>query len=510
MNIASNTKRSGRAVRRADRIRHHVNYLPELDRGIPYLDLMTPEQVERIHDASMNILETKGIVFRDDEALDMWRAAGAKVVNETVYLDRAHLMQLISTVPETYRMHARNPERSVTVGARKQIFTPSYGAPNVIDLQGRRVPSTMEHFDNFAKLGHIASSLHMSGGVVCEPLDIPVHHRPINMVTSLVRHSDKPFMGIVTSTEAAKDTMEIAKIVFGADFVQDNCVTTSLINCNTPFIWDSTMLDVAKVYARSNQACLYAPFVLCGANTPAHIYGTIIQINAEALAGIAFSQLCRVGAPAVYGSWVATVSMKSGAPMSGTPDIDHINMMIGQMARYYKIPSRCSGGCNSSKAMDFQAGYESARNMFSAVLGGINFIFSAAGYIETAMSHSYSKFAHDIEQLEQFYAFAKGPNYDGIEAAIDAINDTRPGGHYLGHAHTLENFQTAFCLPTLMHHDSVEQWVEEGSLDANQRGLIRARQLLEEYEKPYLDPAIDEALKDFKTRRLSEIVGEVR
>jgi trimethylamine--corrinoid protein Co-methyltransferase len=250
--------------------------------------------------------------------------------------------------------------------------------------------------------------------------------------------------------------------------------------------------------------------VLCGANTPAHIYGTIIQINAEALAGIAFSQLCRVGAPAVYGSWVATVSMKSGAPMSGTPDIDHINMMIGQMARYYKIPSRCSGGCNSSKAMDFQAGYESARNMFGAVLGGINFIFSAAGYIETAMSHSYSKFAHDIEQLEQFYAFAKGPNYDGIEAAIDAINDTRPGGHYLGHAHTLENFQTAFCLPTLMHHDSVEQWVEEGSLDANQRGLIRARQLLEEYEKPYLDPAIDEALKDFKTRRLSEIVGEVR
>ena len=470
MNIASNTKRSGRAVRRADRIRHHVNYLPELDRGIPYLDLMTPEQVERIHDASMNILETKGIVFRDDEALDMWRAAGAKVVNETVYLDRAHLMQLISTVPETYRMHARNPERSVTVGARKQIFTPSYGAPNVIDLQGRRVPSTMEHFENFAMLGHI----------------------------------------IVTSTEAAKDTMEIAKIVFGADFVQDNCVTTSLINCNTPFIWDSTMLDVAKVYARSNQACLYAPFVLCGANTPAHIYGTIIQINAEALAGIAFSQLCRVGAPAVYGSWVATVSMKSGAPMSGTPDIDHINMMIGQMARYYKIPSRCSGGCNSSKAMDFQAGYESARNMFGAVLGGINFIFSAAGYIETAMSHSYSKFAHDIEQLEQFYAFAKGPNYDGIEAAIDAINDTRPGGHYLGHAHTLENFQTAFCLPTLMHHDSVEQWVEEGSLDANQRGLIRARQLLEEYEKPYLDPAIDEALKDFKTRRLSEIVGEVR
>ena len=164
----------------------------------------------------------------------------------------------------------------------------------------------MEHFDNFAKLGHIASSLHMSGGVVCEPLDIPVHHRPINMVTSLVRHSDKPFMGIVTSTEAAKDTMEIAKIVFGADFVQDNCVTTSLINCNTPFIWDSTMLDVAKVYARSNQACLYAPFVLCGANTPAHIYGTIIQINAEALAGIAFSQLCRVGAPAVYGSWAVS------------------------------------------------------------------------------------------------------------------------------------------------------------------------------------------------------------
>jgi len=480
-----------------------------MERGIPYLDALLPEQVEIVHDRTMTLLETTGIDFRDDEAIEMWRRAGSgggvSIDGYRIRIDRELLMGLVAQAPSEYSMVGRDPARSVTVGGRKSIFTPAYGAPFVLDLDGRRRNATLDDFDNFAKIAYMTPAMQMTGGVLCEPMDVAVPHRHLRMTYSLIKHSTKPFMGAVTSRGRAQDSLDMAKIVFGDEFVEHNTVMTCLANGNSPLVWDSTMLDAVKVFAGANQAMLFSPFVLGGASTPASTIGSIVQINAEALAGIAFSQLVRVGAPAVYGQWLATVSMKTGSPMAGTPEIDHMNLLVGQLARHYNLPWRCSGMCSSSKQVDAQAGYEAARNMYGVALAGANFVLSTTGYLESALCQSYSKAALDGEQAEMFRTFAEGINFDELDDALAAMDDVEPGGHFLGTAHTLENFQTAFSMPELMDSDGYEQWLAGGAQDANQRGLAKARRLLADYQEPSLPDDIDAALCDFVERRISEI-----
>lgn len=499
------TRRGGSDSRRAERTKITQEFMPELDRGIPYFDMLMPEQVEVVHESTVRLLENKGIEFRDEESLALWAAAGAGIDGQLVHIDRGLLMDLIAKAPEKYTMLARDPERSVTVGGRKTIFTPAYGAPFVIDLEGERRSASMEDFDNFTKIAYMTPAMQMTGGVVCEPMDVPVPHRHLHMVRSLMSHSTKPFMGAVTSRERAEDSMGMAGLVFGADVVKDTTVMTCLANGNSPLVWDATMLDAVKVYSSNNQAMLFTPFVLGGASTPASVIGSVVQINAEALAGIAFSQLIRPGAPAVYGQWLATVSMKSGAPMAGTPDIDHMNILVGQMARRYNLPWRCSGGCTASKVVDAQAGYESARNMFGAVLAGANFILSTTGYLESALCQSYAKTILDGEQADMFRRFAEGIKFDDLDAAMEALEEVAPGGHFLGTVHTLENFMTAFASPELMDSDNYEQWLANGGLDAEKRGRLKAIDMLAQYEQPALAEDVQAALDDFVQRRESEI-----
>jgi len=497
--------RRGRSARRSARLVKKINSLPSLDRGLPFLDLMTPEQLAKMHDASMSILEKKGIDFRDDESAELWRAAGATVVGHHVRIDRELLMQLISTVPSSYTMHARNPARTVKLGDGHTCFVPAYGSPMVIDLDGVRRNATIEDFNNFAKLAYMAPAMHMTGGVLVEPMDIDVPKRHLHMMYSLLKYSDKPFMGMVLGREKALDSMEMVKIVFGEEYLENHTVMTSLANGNSPLVWDQTMLDAAKVYARHNQAMLFSPFALCGASTPASVVGTMAQISAEALAGVAFSQLVRKGAPAVYGQWLATVSMQSGAPMAGTPEICHINMLMGQLARFYKLPMRCSGMCTSAKVFDAQAGFEAGRNMYGVLMSGANFVLSTAGYMEGAMAQSYAKYAVDIEQMELFYRLGKGPDFDDLDGAMQAIEEVGIGDHYLGSAHTLENFETAFSMPAMMDHNSYEQWLAEGAKDTNQRGVEKIKKMLLEYEEPVLDADVEARLLDFIERREREI-----
>jgi trimethylamine--corrinoid protein Co-methyltransferase len=502
-------RRRGRRARRESRTEFTQRFLPELDRGIPYLDALLPEQVEIVHETTMKLLETTGVDFRDAEAVEMWRAAGAEggvaIDGHRVRFDRDFLMELVSTAPAEYTMVARDPARSVTLGGRKTIFTPAYGAPMVLDLEGQRRGATLSDFDNFAKLAFMTPSMQMTGGVLCEPMDVPVPHRHLRMTYSLIKHSTKPFMGAVTSRSRAEDSLEMARILFGENFVEENTVMTSLANGNSPLVWDASMLDAVKVYSGANQAMLFSPFVLGGASTPASTIGAVVQINAEALAGVAFSQIVRPGAPAVYGQWLATVSMKSGAPMAGTPEIDHMNLLVGQLARRYGLPWRCSGMCSASKLVDAQAGYEAARNMFGAVLAGANFILSTTGYLESALCQSYSKAVLDGEQAGMFRTFAEGIDFEELEDAVQAMAEVPPGGHFLGTAHTLANFQTAFTMPELMDSDGFEQWLAAGGKDANQRGLDKAAEMLETYEEPSLPDDVDEALREFVTRRVSEI-----
>jgi len=499
-------KRRGRSARRAAREGDQgPGWLPELDRGLPYLDLLTPEQMERVHDETMKLLEEVGCEFRDDEAVAMWAEAGADVDGQRVRFDRDFLMGLVSTAPEQYTMLARNQERSVTVGGRKTIFTPAYGAPFILDFDGNRRNATQKDFDNFAKIAYQQAAVHMTGGVLCEPMDVPVPHRHLEMTYSLFKHSDKPFMGAVTSRERAEESMHMAGIVFGHDVVANTTVMTSLANCNSPLLWDKTMLDAVKVYAANNQAMLFSPFVLGGASTPASTIGSVVQLTAESLAGVAFSQLVRPGAPAVFGQWLSTVSMKSGAPQAGMPEIDHMNMLTGQVARYYKLPWRCSGGCSSSKLIDAQAGYESARNMYGVLMAGANFVLSTTGYLDGALLQSYAKVALDGEQLEMMYRLGQGINFDELDGAIEAMREVPPGGHHLGTAHTLANFQSAFMMPELMNADSFEQWTVDGAKDAGRRGSDKARQMLASYQEPSLPDDVGEELRDYVDRRCSEI-----
>ena len=463
----------------------------------------------RIDDASMRILEEIGVDFRDPVALDDWRKAGARVDGERVRFDRAQIRELIASIPGSITLHARNPENTVTLGKGRSIFVPMTGAPFIRDLEDQRRCGTLEDLGNFHKLAHMAPALHSTAHVICEPMDIPVGHRHLWITYSSMKHSDKTFMGMSTSGPNGEDVMEMVKILFGADHIETHAVVTANINGNSPLVWDETMLGALRAFTRHNQPVLCSPFVLGGANTPASTVPAVAQLNAEALSALAYTQVVRRGAPAIYGHYLSTVSMQSGAPMAGTPEISLMNFMIGQMARFYGVPWRTSGPLGGSKVLDAQAGYESATTLMAVCLSGADYIWHAAGWNEGGLHCSMAKFVVDAEQCAMAYRMTEGPQWDDFEEALDAVRDIGPGGHYLGHAHTQKNFQDAFFLPELLDNTSFEQWTAAGSRDTTARALDHARKLLASYEEPELPADKDEALLDFIRRRECEVRGDV-
>ena len=285
------------------------------------------------------------------------------------------------------------------IGGNATVFAPVYGPPFVRDLDGKRRYATIEDFRNFVKLAYMAPSIHHSGGTVCEPVDVPVNKRHLDMVYSHIKYSDKPFMGSVTAPERAEDTVAMAKIVFGDDFVEENTVLTSLINANSPMVFDETMLGALKVYARHNQACIVTPFILAGAMSPVTVAGTLTQVLAEVLAGAPFTQLIRPGAPVLFGTFASSISMQSGAPTFGTPEPSLVSYGAAQLARRLGLPFRTGGSLCASKIPDAQAAYESANTLNSTILAGTNFVLHSAGWLEGGLASCYEKFMMDIDQL---------------------------------------------------------------------------------------------------------------
>lgn len=510
MNIAVNTsRRGGREARRTLRLTRDTSMLPQLTRGLPYVEPMSQEQVLRVHNASMAILEDVGVDFRDPIALQQWKQAGAKVVGERVYLDRALVMELLSTLPEEITLNARNPEKTVTIGKGKSMFVPMTGAPFVRDLEEKRGWGSYKHLNDFHKLAHMSQALHSTAHVICEPMDIPVNHRHLWITYSSMTHSDKTFMGMTTGGNNAADVIEMVKILFGADYIDTHPVVTGNVNGNSPLVWDETMLGALRVFSSHNQPVLCSPFVLGGANTPAGTAPAVAQLNAEAVSALAYTQVVRRGAPAIYGHFLSTVSMKSGAPMAGTPEISLMNFAIGQMARFYRVPWRTSSLLGGSKVFDAQSGYESATTLMATIFGGANYIWHSAGWDEAAMVCSTAKFVVDAEQCAMAYRMAEGLKWDDFDEGMSAVRDVGPGGHYLGHPHTQATFQKAFFMPELFDNSSIEQWQAEGAKNTTTRALEYARKALNEYERPALDPAIDDALKDFIARREREVPGDV-
>lgn len=504
----STRRGGGREGRRALRSAPMASF-PTLVREIPVYNLVPDEAVELIHEESLRILEDVGCEFRDDEAAAMWTAAGADVKGTRVRIDRALLMDLVGRVPPEFTLNARNPDRTVRVGGRNMVFVPMYGAPYVRDLDNVRRYGSLEDLNNFHRLAYMLPALHSSSSICCEPMEIPVPKRHLHIIHSALKHSDKPFMGIVTSKERAEDVMKMAGIVFGEDHVKDNTVLVSITNCNSPLVWDATMLDAMKVYARHNQPLILAPFALCGASTTASAVGAVAQVNAEALAGVAFTQLVRPGSPQIYGQFMVTVDMKSGAPMGGTPEAAQMMFLMGQLARKYRLPWRTSGFHVGSKINDAQAGYEANMLMHAAVLSGANYIWHVAGWLEAGLSCGYSKFVTDAEQLVGWYKYAGGLSFADFKEAMAAVREVGPAGHFLGTQHTLEHFEKAFFIPSLMDFNSFEQWSAEGAKDHDTRGREKARAMLRAYEEPKLDEGIAEGLRDFIARREEELPNSV-
>ncbi len=479
--------------------------LPGLTNQLPFTEVMNGSQVELIDKTSMDILENTGIAFRDPVALEDWKRAGAKIDGETVYPDRELVRELIASIPETFTYHARNPANNVELGGRNAVFVPMTGAPYLRDLDDVRRNPTLNDLAMFHKLAHMMPALHSTAHHIVEPYDHPISQRHLRITYSSMKHSDKMFMGMTTSPKNAEDVMEMCAILFGGEFMETHPVTTGNCNGNSPLVWDETMLGAMREFCKRNQPVLCSPFVLGGANTPANVPATVAQLNAEALSALAYTQIIRKGAPAIYGHYLSTVSMKSGAPMAGTPEISLMNFMIGQMARHYKIPWRTSNTLGGAKTFDAQAGYESATTLSSVMHSGANYIWHSAGWNEAGMHCSVAKFVVDAEQCAMASKMAGGLDWDSFDDAVSAIADIGPGGHYLGHPHTLENFQTAYFMPEMFDNNSIEQWVAEGSVEINERALKHARKLLDEYQEPKLDEGINEALLEYIARREREI-----
>lgn len=500
----------GRAAKRARAASGQVRK-PYITRKIEPLVMIDEEGLAIIENNAETILEEIGIEFRDDaESLQLWREAGADVQGQLVRFPRGLCRKLITaTAPAEFTQHARNPANNVQIGGNHLVTVPAYGPPFVRDLEGGRRYATIKDFENFVKLAYSSPHIHHSGGTVCEPVDLPVNKRHFDMVYTHMRYSDKAFMGSVTAPERAQDTVDMAKILFGDDFIdpatgQEKTVIINLINANSPLTFDDTMLGAAKVYARNNQACVVSPFILAGAMSPVTVAGTAAQILAEAMAGMAFVQLVRPGAPVVFGTFASSVSMQSGAPTFGTPEPAMVMSVCAALARRLKVPFRSGGGLCGSKIPDAQAAYEAANTMQTAALVGVNFMLHTAGWLEGGLSMGYEKFILDADQAGMLDSLLGGVDLSENGQALSALREVGPGQHFLGCQHTQDNFETAFYRSDIADNNSFEQWESEGSLDACQRASERVKTTLEAYEAPAIDVAVDEALQAFiRTRKES-------
>ena len=492
----------GGSARRAERSAVSFETAGTIHRRIPNFEILDDEALSVIEWNADTVLEEIGVNFLENPgALALWREAGADVKGERVHIPRGLARRLCGTAPATFTQAARNPARSVTIGGRDLVLAPVYGPPFVRDRAGGRRYATIEDFRNFVKLGYMSKWLQHSGGTVCEPTDVAVNKRHLDMLHAHMTLSDKPFMGSVTEPSRAADSVEMAKLLFGADFVDANVVMTSLININSPLTFDSTMMGALEVYARAGQASIVSPFIVGGAMAPVTVAGTLTQVLAEVLAGVAYSQLVRPGAPVIFGAFVTSIDMNSGAPTFGTPEAAHITWGAGQLARRLGLPYRSGGSFCGSKLPDAQAAYETANSLNMALLAGVNFMLHACGWLEGGLVSSYEKFVMDADQLGTLHHLAQGIAMDANGQGMDAIREVGPGGHYLGCAHTQANFKTAFWRSDLLDYRPFETWDEEGARDTEALAALRVQKMLGDYQQPDLDAGIAESLADYVARK---------
>ena len=497
------TRIRGRQARVAERA-HQGEGLgrPYIVRNIPSYDVMSLEHLIMVEQAADRILAETGIEFRDDpETLAHWKKAGAKVEGLLVKFEPGMLREILCSAPAQFTQHARNPAHSVEIGGKSVVFAPAYGSPFVMDLDRGRRFGTIEDFRNFIKLAQSSPNFHHSGGTICEPTDVAVNKRHLDMVQAHIMFSDRPFMGSVTAEERSEDSIDMARIVFGDSFTDENCVILGNVNVNSPLVCDGTMTKSLRAYARANQAAVIVPFILGGAMGPVTTAGALAQSLAETMAGCALTQLERKGAPVIFGNFLSSMSLRSGSPTFGTPEPAIGSMVIGQLARRLNLPLRCSGNFTTSKLPDAQAMMEGTMSMLAAVHCGANFILHSAGFLDGLLSMSYEKLMIDADLCGALHVYLDGIKVDEDHLAVDAFAEVGPGNHFFGCSHTLAHYQTAFWDSSLSDNEPFEKWEAAGSTDMASRANSLWKKRLREYQAPVIDPAIAEELDAFVTRK---------
>lgn len=477
--------------------------VPFITRNIPTYDLLDEENLVAIENAADRILAEIGIEFRDDEeTVRLFKQAGGAVksVSDSAWnirFEPGMLREILKTAPERFTQHARNPANTVEIGGDAMVFAPAYGSPFVMDLDKGRRYGTLADFENFVKLAQSSPWLHHSGGTICEPTDIPVNKRHLDMVYAHIRYSDRAFLGSITAPERALDSIEMARILFGADFVDKNCVIMGNFNSTSPLVWDGVSTKGIRAYAEAGQGSIHLPFLLGGAVSPVTIAGTVAQGLAESMAGCALSQLVRPGAPAILAAFFSTIALRSGSPTFGTPEPALGSLVMGQLARRLKLPLRCAGNFSTSKLPDGQAMTQSMMSMMSAVQCGANYILHAAGFLDGLLSMSYEKFIFDTDVCGALHTYLNGVAVTEDSLGIDALKEGGPGEHMFGTAHTLSHYKTAYWDSHLNDDRPWETWSETGSEDSMTRANRAWKKILQDYQAPPLDDDIDGQLKEF-------------
>lgn len=493
----------GRRGKRAAQSDFHADGAPYIQRKLGTFNVLDEEGLSLIEDHADRLLQETGMDFvGDPEILEIFKAAGADVEGSRVRFASGMCRQIIQrSAPREFMQHARNRAKSVVLGGSNTVLCPSWGPPFVHDLdQGRRYAG-IEDFKTLVKLHQMIPQLHHSGGVVCEPVDLPANKRHLDMLYAHIRYSDRPFMGAFIGEQRAQDAVDMAGLVFGRDFLQKNPVLYAVSNTNAPLVMDANMSGSLKVYARNGQPVATTPWTLAGAMSPCTVAGTLTQVLAEAMACLCLVQLINPGAPCLMGSFASTMSMQTGAPTFGTPEAGKMVLASGQLARRLGVPLHTVGTLSASKLPDAQSEQEATWGLLMAMFAGANVINHATGWLEGGLVTSFEKTLIDADLCGKVASFFEGIDLSENALAFEAIQEVGPGQHFLGSAHTQENFKSAFYMSTASDSNSFEQWSAEGGKDAAQRANAQWKALVGDYEDPGLDPAVDEALLAFIAKR---------
>jgi trimethylamine--corrinoid protein Co-methyltransferase len=472
------------------------------------MELLAPEALERIHAASMRIVEEVGLDFLDEEALALWAAAGARVDHRAqhVWIDRSLLLDLVAKAPNRFTLRARNPAHSVPVGGNHTVFVSTSGTAFTSDLERGRRPGTLADMHELMKIVQMCPPINVLESQITEPQDVPVQHRHLERGLAIFTLSDKPVAQAAHGRSVAADCLKMASIVFGGEQeLHRGPVFAAIVNANSPLRWDSSMTGGIITYARGGQPLVVTPFILAGAMSPITMAAAVAQQNAEALAGIALAQLVNPGVPIIYGGFTTNTDMASGSPAFGTPEGAWAFFAGAQLARRYGLPYRGSGGLNTAKVPDAQAAFETQMCLWPTVLSHTNWVQHAAGWLESGLVCSYEKLVLDVEGLAAMQHLFRPVEVSDESLAVAMIAEVGPGGHHFGTAHTAARYQTEFFRPILADRQNIGAWEEQGGLDAARRANRLWKELLEQYERPALDPAVEEELREFVARRKAAI-----